>query len=114
MKKVIYAVLSFTPMLAFAQTSGGLGSLPALVQNIRSLINNILPVLLALGVLYFFWGLITFIRGAGDPKKTAEGKGIMIWGIVALFVMVSIWGILNWIGTTIGVSGGSVPNIPQI
>jgi hypothetical protein len=92
MKKFIYPVLALVPTLAFAQS---LGNLDSLVINIRNLINNILPVLLALAVLYFFWGLITYIRAAGDPKKADEGKSIMIWGIVALFVMVSVWGLVN-------------------
>ena len=101
MKKFIYPVLALVPTLAFAQS---LGNLDSLVIIIRILINNILPVLLALAVLYFFWGLITYIRAAGDPKKADEGKSIMIWGIVALFVMVSIFGILNWLITTSGLN----------
>ena len=111
MKKVIYAALSFAPIFALAQN---LGNLSSLVQQIRSLINSIFPILLAIAVLYFFWGLITFIRGAGDPKKTAEGKGIMIWGIIALFVMVSVFGILNWLTQATGLTSNNVPTIPQI
>ena len=111
MKKVIYAVVSFAPVLAFAQ---GLGQLESLVGNIRNLINSILPVLLALGVLYFFWGLITFIRSAGDPKGQEAGKSIMIWGIVALFIMVSVFGLLNWISGTVGLNNNTAPTLPRI
>ena len=110
MKKFIYPVLALVPTLAFAQT---LGNLSGLVTNVRSLINSILPVLLALAVLYFFWGLVTYIRAAGDPKKADEGKSIMIWGIVALFVMVSIFGILNWLITTTGLQNTPI-TVPTI
>ena len=110
MKKFIYPALAIVPTLAFAQS---LGNLSALVSNIRGLINSILPVLLALAVHYFFWGLITYIRAAGDPKKADEGKSIMIWGIVALFVMVSIFGILNWLITTAQLNNTVTP-IPTI
>lgn len=106
MKKFIYPVLALVPTLAFAQN---LGNLNALVTNVRGLINSILPVLLALAVLYFFWGLITYIRSAGDPAAAEKGKSIMIWGIVALFVMVSIFGILNWLMQTTGLNNTVIP-----
>ncbi len=112
MKKFIYPALAFLPTLAFAQS---LGNLPVLVTSIKTLINSILPVLLALAVLYFFWGLVTFIRASGsDPKAAEQGKTIMIWGIVALFVMVSIFGILNWLITLTGLNTGTGPTVPQV
>ena len=111
MKKFIYPSLLIIPSLTFAQS---LGNLTTLVSNLKNLINSIIPLLLAVAVMYFFWGLVTFIRAAGDPKKVDEGKSIMIWGIVALFVMVSLWGILNWLGTTANLTNTPIqpPQIP--
>lgn len=110
MKKFIYPSLLIIPSLAFAQS---LGNLTTLVTNLKGLVNSILPLLLAVGVMYFFWGLVTFIRAAGDPKKADEGKSIMIWGIVALFVMVSLWGILTWLTQTANLTNTPI-NAPQI
>lgn len=59
------------------------------------LINITLPVLVALALVVFFKGLVAFISKAGDAKSHAEGRNLMIWGLVALFVMVSIFGILR-------------------
>ncbi len=111
MKKFIYPSLLIIPSLTFAQS---LGNLTQLVSSLKTLVNNILPLLLAVAVMYFFWGLVTFIRSAGDPKKVDEGKSIMIWGILALFIMISLWGILNWLATTTSLGGGSVPTLPTI
>jgi hypothetical protein len=110
MKKLIYSSLLIVPTFAFAQS---LGNLTSLVSNLKGLINSIIPLLLAVAVVYFFWGLITFIRAAGDPKAAESGKSIMIWGIVALFVMVSLWGILNWLTTTTNLQNTPI-NPPQI
>mgnify|MGYP003419895369 CR=1 FL=1 len=110
MKKFIYSSLLVLPSLALAQS---LGNVTSLVTNLKSLVNSILPLLLAVAVMYFFWGLVTFIRSAGDSKKADEGKGIMIWGIVALFVMVSLWGILGWLTTTANLPNAPI-NAPQI
>ena len=57
--------------------------------------NTAFPIIVGATLLVFFWGLAQFIRSAGDEKKIVDGKRLMFWGIVALFVMVSIWGIIN-------------------
>ena len=111
MKKVIYGLISFAPALAFAQD---LGNVDTLVLNIQGVLNNILPLLLALAIIYFFWGLVKFIKAAGDSKAREEGKGVMIWGIIAIFVMVSVFGIVNWLSDTTGLDSGTVPTLPTI
>lgn len=80
---------------------------------LTGIINTLLPIVAAMTLIVFFWGLIGVIRNAGDVKEVEKGKKIMIWGIIGLFVMFSIWGILNFFlgdffGTTVG-----VPQLPQ-
>ena len=65
-----------------------------IVQNIVSLINLTVGVLLALAVVIFFWGLVRFISESSDTHAHTEGKERIIWSLIALFVLVSIWGIL--------------------
>jgi hypothetical protein len=95
------------------QVNGGaLLSLLALAQTIVARL-GIFAV--GLAVLAFFWFLIEFIwQGRNDPsKRTASLQG-MGYSILALFVMVSIWGIIGLLGSITGVSqGGTVP-IPGI
>ena len=69
---------------------------PSLVGIFIDLIATATGVLGSLAVLVFFLGLVRFIFKAGDAKAVEEGKSLMIWGVVALFVMVSIWGILRF------------------
>ena len=115
MKKILYTAISFAPMLALGQTgTGTVSGLGSLVTAIRALLNSLIPILIALAVIYFFWGLITFIRASGDEKKRAEGKGQMLWGIIAIAVMVSIFGIIAWLQSTLGVQTGSVILPPTI
>ncbi len=116
MKKFIYGAMSFLPTLAFA----AIGNTVGLLNDIAGLIGKVIPIMFALAIIYFFWGLVKFIQGAGDPKKTAEGRGIMIYGVIAIAVMASIYGLIGWLQTTLGVSGTgtvvlpTVPGIPQI
>ncbi len=113
---ILYGLLSFSPLLALAQSGNlnGVGDLANTIKNIIS--NNILPLLFAVAILYFFWGLIKFIGAAGDPEKSKEGKQIMIWGIIALAVMVSLYGIIAWLGNifNVGQGGSGAGKLPTI
>ncbi len=111
MKKFIITALALAPLGASAQLS----NVSSILTAIGNLIETALPILIALGLLSFFWGLVKFIFGGDDAKK--EGSSFMIWGLVALFVMVSVWGLVRWIGVAVGVGQGdsiSVPRVPGI
>jgi len=71
-----------------------------ILSTISGLINLATPVVVGLALLYFFWGLATYILNAGNEEKKKDGKNIMIWGLLALFIMVSVWGIINVVRDT--------------
>lgn len=48
----------------------------------------------ALALFAFFWGLAVFIFQAGDETARGRGKQVMLWGIIALFVIIAVWGIV--------------------
>ena len=115
MKKILYTAMSFAPVLALAQTVGGTESaLTGVITSVKNLINSIIPVLIGLAVVFFFWGLVTYIRASGDEKKREEGKSQMIWGIVAIAIMVSLFGLIAWLGNAVGVGQGGGYIAPKI
>ena len=72
--------------------------LNALIKASQGIITSILiPLAFALCLLYFFWGVAKYIRSAGDEKAVEEGRRIMVWGVIAMFVVFSIWGIIFFI-----------------
>ncbi len=77
------------------------------------LINLATPIVVALALLYFFWGLATFVLNSGNKDKRDEGRNIMIWGIIALFVMVSVWGIVNVVRDTFDLDDNTI-NVPVV
>ncbi len=72
---------------------GGGSTLQSLIGELIGLINVIIPVLISIGLVIFFWGLVQYIYAAGDSSAHRRGRELIIWGLIALFVMVSIWGI---------------------
>lgn len=89
--------------------------LKSLVNLFVGLIRTALPLVVALALLAFFWGLVKFIfHLSGDDKALQDGKNLMKWGLVALFVLVSIWGILRFVYGDIGFSRPfGFPQLPQ-
>lgn len=85
--------LIFSPSIAFAALGGTYG----LITSIRGFIDLLIVIMAGLALLVFFWGLVKFISKAGDAKAVDEGKTLMIWGVIALFVMISVWGIIRFI-----------------
>jgi hypothetical protein len=88
--------LYFLPLLALAAPAN-FGELIDLFVGIISLA---IPVIVVLALLYFFWGLARFILNAGGGKEKEDAKNIMVWGIIGLFVMISIWGIVRVLEAT--------------
>ena len=117
MKKtaLIGSALWALPLIAAAQTAQNLVGLIRLAGDI---LNMLIPVLIALALVVFFWGLVMYIWGAsGGDEKKAEAKGIMIAGLLSLFVMVSVWGIIRLAQNTLGVQGSQPiqpPSVPTI
>jgi heme/copper-type cytochrome/quinol oxidase subunit 4 len=111
MKKVIIAALALAPVLASAQS---LSNIETLVRSIGRLVDLALPIVVALALLGFFWGLVKFIFAQGNEEGKTEGKKIMLWGIVALFVMVSVWGLVRFIGNAFGVNQGDTITVPRV
>ncbi len=95
-----------------AEAGGGPQNFKALVDDVLEIINLIIPIVAGLAVLIFFWGLVKFIVNvSGDEKAVTEGKNLMIWGIIALFVMVSLGGILYFFSGEVGFKYG-LPLLP--
>lgn len=80
-----------------------------LIALFGSFVNSLIPIAAGLALLGFFWGLAQYIFKAGDKDAKEEGKRIMIWGTVALFLISAIGGIINLLAGTLGITtGGSI------
>ncbi len=102
MKKItrIFPIVAYLlPVAAMAQTK---------ISNLRDLANFVIeainfyliPIVFSLALLYFLYGVANYIYKAGDVKSRQEGINIMLWGIIGLFVMTSVWGLVNLLRET--------------
>lgn len=100
------------PSLAGAATTGGVGGLVSVV--IIPMINNVLvPLIFALAFIVFLYGVAkAYIFSRGDEGAVEEGHKLILWGLVGFFVMLSIWGLVNVVTDTFGLSNLGNPNPP--
>jgi len=94
------------PMLAFAQ------DLNNTLETINDLLSQVIPILMIIATIAFIWGIIKYIMAGGDEEGVQTAKGYMLWSIIALAVMVSVWGIVGVLVDTFGVGGGTIPPGP--
>ena len=81
---------------------------------IIAIVNFAIPVIFALGLIVFLWGLLKFLTAAGSEEAAAGGKRLMIWGVIILFVMTAVWGLVGIVAQFTGVSAGTAPSLPNV
>jgi hypothetical protein len=109
MKKALFSIVSFgLPGLALAAGPSGVNTSywTNLLQGFGSLLNSFVVVLISLAVVWFIWNVFGYIRSANDEEKSKHAAG-MVWGIVGLAVIVSVWGLVALLQNTFGLNSGS-------
>src|SRR3989344_7891740 len=105
---ILLSLPLFLPVLVLAQSATSIpaprtpGNFGDLVTMILGFIAYLIPLLIAIGLLVFLWGMAKFILHAEEEEKREEGKQLMMWGAIGLFVMVSFWGLINILTGTFG------------
>lgn len=90
-------------------------NLCSVAQTLIYIINAILvPVLFAIAFIVFLYGVFKkYIWSRGDESAVEEGHKLILWGIIGFVVMVSLWGLVNVVGNTFGLTGYFAPQTPS-
>jgi len=78
------------------------------ISQAANVLDRVVGVLIAIALLVFVWGLVMFIANSGHEDRLAEGRRRMMWGVAALFVIVSIWGLVALLQQITGISGANI------
>ena len=110
-KALLFIGLLSLPALALAagetDIKAGFESVGGIVNSFTTNIVRALATLFATSAMVaFFYGIVQYIWGIrdGSPDKVSKGNTFMIWGMVALFVMFSVWGIVTYAQNIFGIS----------
>src|SRR3989338_4553234 len=98
-----YTIGFAAPLIALAQTTGGtptrcsggqITTLQSLLCKFNELLGAVLPFLIALGVVYFVWGVIQYVISSDEEAKKA-GRNRIIYGIIGFVITVGLWGLVR-------------------
>jgi hypothetical protein len=142
MKKIIFTLLILAPLLFSALDAGAqAGQLPITGEDVTELdeivveadrdpsdstiqeivtsyiikaSNYAVVFLVGLTVLVFMYGLMKYMfKGASSDTARTEGRKLMLWGVIGIFVMVSVWGLVGILSNTIGHQSTAVPQFDK-
>lgn len=118
MKKYLIIGASILPSLAFAGGDGtvDLTNLNTAIRSLIGTVNLLIPFFVALAVLVFIYGLIKYVLSAGDAAARVEARGYIIYGVIGIAVMLSVFGLVNLVRNTFGldntITGDDIPIVP--
>ncbi len=112
MKKILATVSLFgTPLVSFAQGADAF----SILTVIKTLMDKVIPVLITAALLFFIYGVVRYLM-ATDPDEKGNFKKFIVKGIIGLFLILSIWGIVGVIQRTFGVGNAQITseNVPSV
>ena len=78
------------------------------------ILNPFIAVLFVVATVYFLLGIIRFFLPQVSDSDRETGKRHMVWGLVGMFIMISVFGIMKLVVNTFGVNlaqyGTSLPS----
>ena len=78
---------------------GAIGTvLDPIIDNI---VNPVIEVLFVVGLFVFVWGVVEMIIKGASPEARKTGQYHMLAGAFGMFIMLSAWGIIRLIASTI-------------
>lgn len=107
---VISLLFYLLPLFVLAQPIGELGSpfagppapgsVGGILGAVLGILRYVVVIVLVLGLVYFLYGVAQYILAAGDEDKKVYGRNVMIYGLIALFVMSAVWGLVTVLQNT--------------
>ncbi len=97
------------PVAAFAQQSSPVcedGKITGIICKIGDILNLIIPILITLAILYFIWGIITFVI-SDDEEAKSRGRDRIIYGVIGLAVIIAVWGLVRLLLNTFNIQDNS-------
>lgn len=109
MFKQIITTLALVVPTSFTHAQLDSSNIRSLLTSISQFINGtIIPLFIAATLAYTIYAAVTFIAAGDDTQKREERKKQIFWGIIGLFVILSIWGLIGVIGNSFGIYGGKL------
>jgi len=75
-----------------------------ITKLVEVIVNPLIKLSFAVALVIFLWGVFGYIKNADSPEDRKKGTEHIIWGLVGLFIMTSVFTILQIALNTFGIS----------
>lgn len=90
MKKLIAFLVTFAPVSVFAQ----LNDINDVTRKATSIGDTIIIILISFSVIWIIFSVVKYLIAGGEDQRKEGGKAVM-YGVIGLFLILSIWGLVN-------------------
>jgi hypothetical protein len=92
---------TFTTLTCSLYRPGSTSKLSDLFDYFTCLVSRfVVPLIFSVAFIIFAWGVTQYILNGQEEAKREKGRQFMIWGIIALTVMFTIWGLVSLLKNT--------------
>ncbi|VAW32744.1 hypothetical protein MNBD_CPR01-163 [hydrothermal vent metagenome] len=64
----------------------------------------VIPALFTLAFLFFVYGIVKYFFLSGDSTKRTEAHSFVLWGVLGMVLLFSVWGLIHLLLVTFGIS----------
>ena len=97
-------------LMAMPFAAGAVSDINGLIDVVDTILARLAPLFIAIAVIILLLAIVNYIRAGEDEEKRGKARNLMIFGIIGLFVMVSIWGLVAILSGTLDLDEG-IPDI---
>lgn len=84
----------------------------AIANNILEIVKNLTLLGSAVALFYFILGIVKYMTHGDDASQRTQSGMTIAYGLIALFVLIAVWGLVGLIQTSILPESGGI-GIPQ-
>ena len=96
----------------FLENSVAFAGYKEIISKINQvIINPIIVFMFAVATLIFLYGIVEFLSNPANEETRDKGKQHIVWGVVGIAIMVSVFGIMQLIINSLGFVGPGGNNI---
>ena len=78
-------------------------NLTDIFDNVGELLQILVLIGGSLALLFYIWNAALLILNAGNEEKRKEGKAALFWGMIGLFVLYSLMGLVTFLSNSLGI-----------
>ncbi len=116
MKKILSLLITLSPTVLLANDDQApiARTVDGLLNWLIYIAGRALPLLILAALVLFLFGIVKRFFWAKDTADKGEAGRYILWGVVALFVMVSVWGLVNVLRGSFNLDNNNVPLAPAV